>query len=118
MAATPKLSAYPFSLGLASGDPLPDGGVLWTRLAPKPLEAGGGMPSEPIEISWQIAEDQAMRRIIQAGTAVANPSWAHSVHVEWRIDYHTVPFVTKPGAPLNTRANFVIESGGPILQRV
>ena len=26
--------AYPFSLGVASGDPLPDGIVLWTRLAP------------------------------------------------------------------------------------
>lgn len=82
VAATPKFSAYPFSLGIASGDPLPDGVVLWTRLAPKPLEAGGGMPPEPIEVSWQIADDEAMSRIVQAGTAVANPSWAHSVHVE------------------------------------
>jgi alkaline phosphatase D len=37
---------------------------------------------------------------------------------QWRTDYRTVPFVTKPGAPLNTRASFVIESGRPILQRV
>src|SRR6185295_10419768 len=39
--ATPVFDAYPFSLGVASGDPLPDGIVLWTRLAPKPLEVGG-----------------------------------------------------------------------------
>ena len=37
---------------------------------------------------------------------------------QWRTDYRTVPFVTKPGAPLNTRASFEIESGRPILQRV
>jgi PhoD-like phosphatase, N-terminal domain len=33
----PRFSDYPFSLGVASGDPLPDGVVLWTRLAPEPL---------------------------------------------------------------------------------
>ena len=39
--ASPRRSfnAYPFTLGVASGDPLPDGVVLWTRLAPEPLEA-------------------------------------------------------------------------------
>ena len=44
-----KLKDYPFKLGVASGDPAPDGFVLWTRLAPKPL-AGGGMPHENIEV--------------------------------------------------------------------
>lgn len=29
----------------------------------------------------------------------------------WRTDYRTVPFVTKPNPPVNTRASFVIESG-------
>ena len=41
--ARQRFTAYPFSMGVASGDPLPQGVVLWTRLAPKPLE-GGGMP--------------------------------------------------------------------------
>ncbi|MSU25337.1 MAG: alkaline phosphatase [Opitutus sp.] len=81
-AAAPKFSAYPFSLGVASGDPLPDGVVLWTRLAPKPREPGGGMMPEPIEVSWQVAEDEAMSRVVQRGTATANFAWAHSVHVE------------------------------------
>ena len=35
----------------------------------------------------------------------------------WRTDYRTVPFVTKPGAPLVTRASFVVESGRPQLNR-
>ncbi|HEX3132596.1 MAG TPA: alkaline phosphatase D family protein [Planctomycetota bacterium] len=31
----------------------------------------------------------------------------------WRTDYRTVSFVDKPGAPLNTRASFVVEAGDP-----
>ncbi|MGY8718682.1 MAG: alkaline phosphatase D family protein, partial [Verrucomicrobiia bacterium] len=78
----PKFSAYPFSLGVASGDPLPDGVVLWTRLAPRPLETGGGMGADPIVVSWQIAEDETMSRVVQSGTATARADWSHSVHVE------------------------------------
>jgi alkaline phosphatase D len=77
----PTLSGYPFQLGVASGDPTPDGFVLWTRLAPKPLE-GGGMPMDAIEVAWQVAEDEQMSQVVQQGTTVANPEWAHSVHVE------------------------------------
>lgn len=35
----------PFSLGVASGDLTPNGGILWTRLAPRPLEPDGGSPA-------------------------------------------------------------------------
>ena len=35
----PRFSASPFTLGVASGDPSPDGVVLWTRLAPDPLHS-------------------------------------------------------------------------------
>lgn len=78
----PKFSGYPFTLGVASGDPAPDGMVLWTRLAPRPTEPGGGMAPEPVEVSWQIAEDEAMTRVVRAGTATAEAAWAHAVHVE------------------------------------
>jgi alkaline phosphatase D len=77
----PKFAAYPFQLGIASGDPSPDGFVLWTRLAPKPLE-GGGMPQEPVAVSWEIAEDEKMAKIIAKGDTIATPEWAHSVHIE------------------------------------
>lgn len=75
------LPAYPFALGVASGDPTEDGFVLWTRLAPKPLE-GGGMPHLNVEVAWQVAEDEQMTRVVKRGTTVAKPDWAHSVHVE------------------------------------
>ena len=82
VASSPKFPAYPFSLGVASGDPTVDGVVLWTRLAPKPREIGGGMPAESVEVAWQIAEDETMTRVVQRGLATANPAWAHAVHVE------------------------------------
>lgn len=72
----------PFTLGVASGDPLPDGVVLWTRLAPDPLRAGGGAPSGPVEVEWLVARDEAMTDVVHSGTVSAIPQLAHSVHVE------------------------------------
>ena len=72
---------YPFTLGVASGDPTPSGVVLWTRLAPQPL-TGGGMPPLPVFVRWRIADDQAMQQVVQQGVTIAWPSLAHSVHVE------------------------------------
>lgn len=77
----PTFAAYPFQLGVASGDPAADGFVLWTRLAPKPLE-GGGLKPEPVEVAWQVCDDEAMTKVVQKGTSIATPDWAHSVHVE------------------------------------
>lgn len=77
----PAFADYPFQLGVASGDPSSDGFVLWTRLAPKPME-GGGMKPGPVEVAWQVCDDEAMTRVVQKGTAIASPDWAHSVHVE------------------------------------
>jgi alkaline phosphatase D len=51
-----RLAGYPFSLGVASGDPAPDGVVLWTRLAPRPTESGGGMPRRDVPVRWQVAK--------------------------------------------------------------
>ncbi len=71
----------PFTLGVASGDPLPGGFVLWTRLAPDPL-AGGGMPNRPAQVVYEIARTPDMRRPVRRGAFVAVPQEAHSVHVE------------------------------------
>lgn len=71
----------PFQLGIASGDPAPDGFVIWTRLCPDPLH-GGGMPAEDMRVEWQVAHDEGMQRIAAKGVATAATDWAHSVHVE------------------------------------
>ena len=81
--ATPRLGGSPFALGVASGDPLPDGVVLWTRLAPDPLAPFGGMEGQPaVEVRWEVAEDTAFARVVQSGTAAASPDLAHSVHAD------------------------------------
>ncbi len=73
-----------FSLGVASGDPEPDGVILWTRLAPQPMEPDGGMPAVPVPVRWEVAEDEAFSRIARSGLARAEPHWGHSVHVDAR----------------------------------
>lgn len=77
----PHFDSDPFTLGVASGEPAPDGMVLWTRLAPRPLE-GGGLPPEIYPVEWEIAADDSMKKIIRRGTELATPQLAHSVHVE------------------------------------
>ncbi|GHJ46093.1 alkaline phosphatase D [Catellatospora sp. TT07R-123] len=74
----------PFTLGVASGDPSPDGFVIWTRLACSPLneDGRGGMADQPYEVEWQVAADDRFAGLAASGTAWAEPSWAHSVHVE------------------------------------
>ena len=74
--------ATPFTLGVASGDPRADSLVLWTRLAPAPLEPGGGMGPAPATLRWELAEDDAFRRIIRRGETTALAEEAHSAHVE------------------------------------
>jgi alkaline phosphatase D len=81
--AQPLYRSYPFSLGVASGDPWPDSVVLWTRLAPDPLD-GGGMPTDNVEVGWELSPDRTFRAVAQKGTAVARPELGHSVHVEVR----------------------------------
>src|SRR3954468_10044631 len=83
-AAAATTVRYPFTLGVASGDPDHDGFVLWTRLAPAPLaEDGlGGMPSRDVPVQWELAADDRFRRIVRRGVAVARAAAAHTVHVE------------------------------------
>jgi alkaline phosphatase D len=80
--AAPLAAPYPFTLGVASGEPSPSGVVLWTRVASRPLEPGGGMPAAPVAVWWEVAEDDAFSAIVRSGNTVASPQWGHTVHVE------------------------------------
>ncbi|MDY6810627.1 MAG: alkaline phosphatase D family protein [Actinomycetota bacterium] len=73
-----------FALGVASGDPLPDGVVLWTRLARRPLARGGGMGNRSVEVVWEVALDAAMTRPVRRGRALAGVHNGHTVHVDVR----------------------------------
>jgi alkaline phosphatase D len=79
--AVPPFRGEPFSLGVASGEPTPDGVVLWTRLAQDPLD-GGGIPGEVFGVRYEVAADEDFRRIVKRGAIEAVPEEAHSVHAE------------------------------------
>ena len=66
----------PFTLGVASGDPLPDAVVLWTRLAPRPFEPWRRDADHAVEVEWQVASDERFRRIVRSGRATALPELA------------------------------------------
>ena len=85
IAATSRLAAQtlrhnPFSLGVASGSPATDGMVLWTRLMAAP--GGEALPPVAIEVRWELALDAQFSRPVQSSIALAQPDFAHSVHVE------------------------------------
>jgi len=81
--AAPK-SGGPFTLGVASGDPAPDGVVLWTRLATDPfaVDGKGGMPATPVRVEYEVALDERFRAVVRRGSVVATPELGHSVHPE------------------------------------
>ena len=78
-----RSGTYPFRLGLASGEPEPDSVVLWTRLAPSPLNADGqgGMPRADIIVDWQVSTDERFTSLVASGSTTARFADAHSVHV-------------------------------------
>jgi alkaline phosphatase D len=73
---------YPFSLGVAAGDPSSDGFVIWTRLAPEPLDPHGGMATAPMNVKWEVASDERFAGIVAQGEEIARTELAHSIHVE------------------------------------
>lgn len=77
----PRLVDDPFTLGVASGDPTATGGVLWTRLAPRPNEPDGGMEGRTV-VTWEVASDEAFKTIVKTGRATASFELAYSVHVD------------------------------------
>ena len=77
-----RASGEVFRLGVASGDPLPDSVILWTRLAPKPLELDGGMGKATATVEWEVATDEGFSNVVVRGSEEAGPTYGHSVHVD------------------------------------
>jgi alkaline phosphatase D len=75
---TPRRSlANPFPLGVASGEPLEHGIVLWTRVA-----AAAAAGRQELAVNWELAEDDGFKRIVKKGSSVAPGHLGYSVHVE------------------------------------
>lgn len=74
---TPAFASDPFTLGVASGDPLHDRVILWTMLRP-----GEALPDGDVEVEWEVGTDAGLRDIVASGTATAVAALGHSVHVD------------------------------------
>jgi hypothetical protein len=92
---------YPFKLGVASGDPPSDGVVLWTRLAPSPLNADGqgGMADADVTVDWQVSTAETFATLVASGSVIARYADAHSAHVLMAEDRPDLMPLRPAGAP-------------------
>ncbi len=77
-----RITTNPFGLGVASGDPVSDGFVIWTRTTLNGLVTE--RPHDAVDVVWEVASDAAMRNIVQSGVTQSLPTLGNSVHVELR----------------------------------
>ncbi|MEU1114909.1 MULTISPECIES: alkaline phosphatase D family protein [unclassified Streptomyces] len=73
-----------FHHGVASGDPLPDGVLLWTRVTPMPDAVPGSGKGPDTEVSWEVAEDKGFNRVVGRGSTTARASADHTVKADVR----------------------------------
>ncbi|MEU0373651.1 alkaline phosphatase D family protein [Streptomyces sp. NPDC006283] len=73
-----------FLHGTASGDPLPDGVLLWTRVTPSADAIPGSGRGADTDVAWEVAEDRGFARIVARGTATSKAASDHTVKVDVR----------------------------------
>jgi alkaline phosphatase D len=72
----------PFRHGVASGDPLPDAVILWTRVTQEPAEGGEEIPTGPVAVTWEMAKDFTFATLAATGTAIAEAEHDFTVKVD------------------------------------
>ncbi|MEV6354143.1 alkaline phosphatase D family protein [Streptomyces hydrogenans] len=86
-AAAPALADAPapaFLHGVASGDPLPDGVLLWTRITPSPEAVPGSGLGADVRVDWEVSEDRGFARVVASGAATAGAAADHTVKADVR----------------------------------
>ncbi|CAL9420859.1 alkaline phosphatase D family protein [Streptomyces levis] len=73
-----------FLHGVASGDPLPDGVLLWTRVTPVPEAIPGSGIGPDTEVSWTVARDKAFTNVVAKGSTTATAASDHTVKADIR----------------------------------
>ncbi|GAA5065570.1 alkaline phosphatase D family protein [Streptomyces similanensis] len=77
-------SAPAFLHGVASGDPLPDGVLLWTRVTPTEEAVPGSGLGPDTEVSWVVARDKAFTDVVARGSTTATAACDHTVKADIR----------------------------------
>ncbi len=66
----------PFYHGVASGDPLQDRVIIWTRVTP------AGENQNPVVVSWKMATDTAMANVVQSGSVITTHERDYTVKID------------------------------------
>lgn len=83
--AAPARAATPrevFAHGVASGDPLPEAIILWTRITPTPAARPGSGAGTPCAVTWEMARDESFTTIVATGSTQAGPDTDFTVKVD------------------------------------
>ena len=75
-------AAAAFRHGVASGDPLPGGILLWTRVTPTPESLPGSGVGPAVTVDWQVAADAGFAAVVQSGSVTTGPERDHTVKVD------------------------------------
>lgn len=67
-----------FGHGIASGDPLSDRVIIWTRVTPSDDNSSG----KTVPVDWKVATDAAMNQVVAAGSVKTNSSVDYTVKVD------------------------------------
>ena len=65
----------PFFHGVASGDPLEDRVIIWTRVTPDII-------GDVAEVEWFMASDVSLKNIVASGTVNSDPDRDYTVKVD------------------------------------
>lgn len=77
-----------FGYGVASGDPLADRVVIWTRATPPlpgrgaPAATPGSGLGRPLMVHWEVARDPAMKHVVRRGHVKTSAASDHTVKVD------------------------------------
>ena len=78
--ATPDGSAFLHSV--ASGDPLPDAVIIWTRVTPTPEATPGSGLGDTTTVRWEVALDPGFSRIVRGGSEHTSAAFDHTVKID------------------------------------
>jgi alkaline phosphatase D len=73
-----------FRHGVASGDPLPDGVLIWTRVTPTEASRPGSGRGPQADVRWEVATDRHFEHVVRRGTFTTGASRDHTVKVDVR----------------------------------
>jgi alkaline phosphatase/alkaline phosphatase D len=77
-----EATASVFQHGVASGDPLPGGILLWTRVTPTAESAPASGAGPVVDVRWQVATDATFATIAVEGSVTTGPDHDHTVKVD------------------------------------